>query len=162
LWGHAPASAQNGGMPVYPHKAGSCSVPSNHPDGEMFMNFMDYTMEPGKYMFTTDQMIRAQTAMANSPFRNQLGNHDLCSAVSNLDEQKQTTTLFIYPNPASGDVYVNLSGQNLKRIDIYNQTGSFIQSFYTPLFSLEDLQQGFYFVIIHTDKAMSSYKIIKE
>jgi hypothetical protein len=128
----------------------------------MFMNFMDYTMEPGKYMFTTDQMIRAQTAMANSPFRNQLGNHDLCSAVSNLDEQKQTTTLFIYPNPASGDVYVNLSGQNLKRIDIYNQTGSFIQSFYTPLFSLEDLQQGFYFVIIHTDKAMSSYKIIKE
>jgi hypothetical protein len=157
-----PASAQNGGMPVYPHKAGSCSVPSNHPDGEMFMNFMDYTMGPGKYMFTTDQMIRAQTAMANSPFRNQLGNHDLCSAVSNLDEQKQTTTLIIYPNPASGDVYVNLSGQKLKRIDIYNQTGSFIQSFGTSVFSVEHLPQGIYFFIIYTDKVIFTHKMIKE
>ena len=157
-----PASAQNGGMPVYPHKAGSCSVPSNHPDGEMFMNFMDYTMGPGKYMFTTDQMIRAQTAMANSPFRNQLGNHDFCSAVSNLNEQKQTTTPIIYPNPASGDVYVNLSGQNLKRIDIYNQTGSFIQSFGTSVFSVEHLPQGIYFFIIHTDKVIFTHKMIKE
>ncbi|NDC32035.1 MAG: hypothetical protein EBZ58_14130, partial [Bacteroidetes bacterium] len=75
-----PAAAQNTGSPTsYPLNAGSCSSPSNSPDGEMFMNFMDYSRDPYKYMFTSDQTARMQTAMINSPFRNQLGNHNLCS-----------------------------------------------------------------------------------
>ncbi|HQQ94197.1 MAG TPA: M43 family zinc metalloprotease [Bacteroidia bacterium] len=60
-------SALNFGCPAYPHI--SCS---NGPNGEMFMNFMDYCDDLCLYMFSPDQSTRIQTAMANSPYRNQL------------------------------------------------------------------------------------------
>ncbi|HQQ93802.1 MAG TPA: M43 family zinc metalloprotease, partial [Bacteroidia bacterium] len=71
------ASASNFGSPVYPYKTANCS--GNNPNGEMFMNFMDYTNDPVKYMFTPDQATRIQTAMQFSPYRNQLGTHNLCT-----------------------------------------------------------------------------------
>jgi hypothetical protein len=72
-----PASASNFGNPTYPLKANTCA--GNSPNGEMFMNFMDYTDDPAKYMFTTAQSDRIQTAMANSPYRKFLGTHNLCN-----------------------------------------------------------------------------------
>jgi hypothetical protein len=70
-----PASASNYGAPIYPYKVGNCS---NSPDGEMFMNFMDYTDDGSKYMFTADQATRVQTTMSNSFYRKFLGTHNLC------------------------------------------------------------------------------------
>ena len=72
-----PASASNSGAPNYPYKTTNCS--GNSPNGEMFMNFMDYTNDNGKYMYTTDQATRIATAMSNSPYRKFLGTHGLCS-----------------------------------------------------------------------------------
>ena len=77
-----PASAPNfNNCPVtYPLKSGSCAgPPSNAPNGEMFMNFMDYTYDCAMFMFTEDQRTRIQTAMLNSPYRKLLGTHGLCS-----------------------------------------------------------------------------------
>ncbi len=54
----------NFGCPNYPKV--SCS---NGPNGEMFMNFMDYCDDLCLYMFSPDQNARIQTAMANAPFR---------------------------------------------------------------------------------------------
>lgn len=62
-----PQQAQSQGCPTYPSV--SCS---NGPNGDMFMNFMDYSDHACMYMFSPDQNTRIQTAMANSPFRNQL------------------------------------------------------------------------------------------
>jgi hypothetical protein len=59
--------ALNNGCPSYPKV--SCT---NSPNGEMFMNFMDYCDDACLSMFTNDQNTRMQTAMANSPFRKQL------------------------------------------------------------------------------------------
>lgn len=157
-----PAAGQNGGNPNYPHNVGSCLEPSNQPDGEMFMNFMDYTMGASKYMFTTDQMIRAQTAMANSPFRNQLGTHDLCTASSSTDVFESIHKPTIYPNPTSGDVTINLSGQKIKRVDIYQQIGIHLQSYDTPVLSVAHLSSGFYIVIIQTDQGVFRLRLIKE
>ncbi|MBA3681464.1 MAG: T9SS type A sorting domain-containing protein [Bacteroidetes bacterium] len=78
IWGDAscgndfcndtPAQQQeNVGCPGYPHV--TCS---NGPDGDMFMNFMDYSDDACMYMFTPDQRDRVQTAMSNCPFRTQL------------------------------------------------------------------------------------------
>lgn len=77
-----PASGANTGCPVYPASAGSCT--GNSPDGEMFMNFMDYSDDACMYMFTVDQTTRMQTAMANSPYLNQLtvSSSTLCAAAS--------------------------------------------------------------------------------
>lgn len=81
-----PASVDNGGSPAYPLKANSCTGPTgtnnttpNGANGEMFMNFMDYTNDISMYMFTEDQRTRAQTAMANGTYRKLLGTHGLCS-----------------------------------------------------------------------------------
>ena len=71
------ASSSNFGNPNYPYKTTNCT--GNTPNGEMFMNFMDYTNDPIKYMFTNDQSIRIQTAMANGSYRKFLGTHNLCS-----------------------------------------------------------------------------------
>lgn len=87
IWGDAscgndfcndtPAQQQdNSGCPSYPHI--TCS---NGPNGDMFMNFMDYSDDACMYMFTPDQRDRVQTAMANCPFRTQLtaSSATLCS-----------------------------------------------------------------------------------
>lgn len=81
-----PASASNSGTPTYPFHANTCTSPSgvnnttpNGANGEMFMNFMDYTDDVGMYMFTEDQRTRAQTAMANGTYRKFLGTHGLCA-----------------------------------------------------------------------------------
>lgn len=73
------AQTSNAGSPNYPYKVNVCS---NSGSGEMFMNFMDYTNDAAKYMFTTDQGNRIQTAMANSPYRKFLGTHSLCTVAS--------------------------------------------------------------------------------
>jgi hypothetical protein len=73
------ATASNFGNPAYPFKVGNCNP--NSPDGEMFMNFMDYTNDQSKYMFTVDQANRVQTAMTFSPYRKFLGTHNLCSVL---------------------------------------------------------------------------------
>jgi PKD repeat protein len=73
-----PSTAANANTANYPYKANSCAgPPANGANGEMFMNFMDYSDDNAMYMFTTDQVTRLQTAMANSPIRNVLGTHGL-------------------------------------------------------------------------------------
>ncbi|HQO32630.1 MAG TPA: zinc metalloprotease, partial [Chitinophagales bacterium] len=41
----------------------------NGPNGDMFMNFMDYTDDACMFMFTPDQRTRMQTTMANGTYR---------------------------------------------------------------------------------------------
>lgn len=73
---------QNYGAPTYPlHATGTLSC-SASPNGDMFMNFMDYTDDVVMYMFTEDQRTRAQTAMANGTYRKLLGTHGLCGTAS--------------------------------------------------------------------------------
>jgi hypothetical protein len=57
----------NFGCPNFPKV--TCT---NGPNGDMFMNFMDYSDDPCLYMFTPDQRTRMHTALANGPFRNML------------------------------------------------------------------------------------------
>ncbi|PBQ33378.1 hypothetical protein CNR22_16860 [Sphingobacteriaceae bacterium] len=59
--------AENTTCPTFPHV--TCS---NGPNGDMFMNFMDYCYDACLYMFTGDQRTRMQTAMANSTLRKNL------------------------------------------------------------------------------------------
>ncbi|HNF49180.1 MAG TPA: PKD domain-containing protein, partial [Chitinophagales bacterium] len=54
----------NYGCPTYPSV--TCS---NGPNGDMFMNFMDYTDDACMYMFTPNQTTRMQTALANGTYR---------------------------------------------------------------------------------------------
>jgi Pregnancy-associated plasma protein-A len=52
------AAGPNFGMPAYPHV--TCN---NGPNGDMFVNYMDYTDDAGMFMFTTQQVLRMRTAL---------------------------------------------------------------------------------------------------
>ena len=62
----------NYGCPNYPQE--SCN---NGPDGDLFMNYMDYTNDACMYMFTTGQRTRMTSALLNS--RSSLLNSTACS-----------------------------------------------------------------------------------
>jgi PKD repeat protein len=66
----------NWGCPTHPFQANQCSGNSN---GEMFQNYMDYTTDACRSLFTVDQKDRMMTAMANGTYRKALGTHGLCS-----------------------------------------------------------------------------------
>jgi hypothetical protein len=65
---------QNFGCPTFPQV--SCA---NGPNGNMFMNYMDYVDDACMYMFTKDQKYRAQLIMANSPIRAALATSTVCN-----------------------------------------------------------------------------------
>lgn len=110
-----PAASDNAGSPTYPYNANSCTSPSgtnngtpNGANGEMFMNFMDYTDDVAMYMFTEDQRTRAQTAMANGTYRKFLGTHGLCSVGS----ATPATAAFTMTNSACNGLAVSVSNNS--------------------------------------------------
>ena len=74
----ADGQGLNYGCPTFPHKANSCT--NTGANGELFMDFMDYTDDACMYMFTNDQRTRMQTAMANGTYRAPLATSNVCSS----------------------------------------------------------------------------------
>jgi hypothetical protein len=159
-----PAAAQNTGTPTsYPFNAGSCSAPSNSPDGEMFMNFMDYSRDPYKFMFTPDQTARMQTAMINSPFRNQLGSHNLCSVLLGKNYENLNSRISIYPNPAKTELNLNVSPNDIVEASISNPLGQvLIKTKNQNRIDISDLPNGIYIFTISGEKLNHTQKFIKE
>jgi len=156
-----PAASDNSGTPTYPHHAGSCSSPSNNPDGEMFMNFMDYTVGPAKYMFTVDQMMRVQAAMLNSPFRNQLGTHGLCTTTRVPNIPHRQSELSISPNPALDFVRIDPGNSNLLSLKIFDLTGRMIEEHLTTKFSVAHLLPGMYILVAQTQVSILFGRFVK-
>ncbi len=65
----------NWGCPSYPFQANKCG---STPNGEMFQNYMDYSDDQCRSLFTKDQVTRIQTTMAKGDRRKTLGTHGLC------------------------------------------------------------------------------------
>ncbi|HNJ10763.1 MAG TPA: M43 family zinc metalloprotease [Chitinophagales bacterium] len=66
----------NYGCPEFPHIT-SCG---NSPNGEMFMNYMDYTDDYCTNMFTLDQKVRMMTSMNTDSLRNALLSSPVCNS----------------------------------------------------------------------------------
>ncbi|MBC8265490.1 MAG: zinc metalloprotease [Flavobacteriales bacterium] len=67
---------ENYGCPAFPHNASSCNTTNT--DGDMFMNYMDYTNDACMNMFTQGQKTRMIAAINQS--RQNLLNHNLCGS----------------------------------------------------------------------------------
>ena len=171
-----PAFTSNTGFPVYPLNPGSCNNPNNAPNGEMYMNYMDYSADPAKYMFTYDQAIRMQTAMLNSPFRNQLGTHGLCVAVLGINneeniipdgyELKQN-----YPNPFNPvtEISFSIPEQTNVLLAIYNSLGEISAvildevlsaGYHKVNWNASDFPSGIYFYSLKTQKISITRKMV--
>ena len=90
-------ASENYGCPTFPHV--SCS---NGPNGDMFMNYMDYTDDACMFMFTSGQNARMQALFATGGARASLlsslgctppsGGGSTCGTVSGLSSSAITTT----------------------------------------------------------------------
>ncbi|MCB0507648.1 MAG: choice-of-anchor J domain-containing protein, partial [Bacteroidetes bacterium] len=74
------ASDKNFGCPSYPHNVNGCGAGSS-PNGEMYMNFMDYTDDNCMALFTNDQATRFYATMEYADFRKNLKNSPVCDTV---------------------------------------------------------------------------------
>lgn len=102
--------AQNFNCPAFPKI--SCS---NGPNGEMHMNFMDYTNDACMYMFTKDQKYRAQLIMTGSTIRANL----LTSTVCNLPAVGNDIGITYVTSPTYSQV-INCSNKITPVINLRN------------------------------------------
>jgi len=103
-----PAEASHFGCipPGTPYHVNQCGA-GQSPNGEMTMNYMDYTDDACMFMFSNDQRTRMQTAMANGTYRSPLtGNSSsICSSTSVIP-----VAAFTYPGTLC-------AGQNMQFTD---------------------------------------------
>ncbi len=83
----------NTGMPVFPHV--TCS---NGPNGDLFMNYMDYTDDAGMFMFTNGQVGRMQACLDGD--RPSIGHQQLGPTLAYVDIHPTLTRLDIHPTLA--------------------------------------------------------------
>ena len=167
----------NNGCPSFPHLS-TCSPNGN---GDMFMNFMDYTNDACMNLFTNGQKLKMRALFALNGPRNSFLNSTACDSVTESGAalptevtpvapsiENTTGTISIYPNPVQQDlIIIGLNGYELKgkSILIFSVTGKKVLS--TSLVSnqnkinLSNLPSGVYFLKIEGDADKKAYKIIK-
>lgn len=69
----------NFGCPTFPFQANSCGAGTS-PNGEMFMNFMDYVDDACMYMFTAGQSTRMHNAITSDAMRAALVTSTVCTS----------------------------------------------------------------------------------
>ncbi len=165
----------NNNCPSFP-TISSCSPDNN---GDMFMNFMDYTNDACMNMFTHGQKIKMRGQFAINGPRNSFMNSFACdSSMATAAPLPDDTTAAvktiapsfkIYPNPATSELNIegmngfDLKGQALK---IYSATGvlHFSKSNLSSLENIDisHLNSGVYFVSIISGKDRKIVKLIKQ
>ena len=73
-----PTQDKNYSCPSFPHNVNGCGTNSN---GDMYMNYMDYTDDACMNMFTEGQKTRMLSAI--NQYRPNLLNHNICSVTNN-------------------------------------------------------------------------------
>jgi hypothetical protein len=165
----------NNNCPSFP-SISSCSPDNN---GDMFMNFMDYTNDACMNMFTHGQKIKMRGQFAINGPRNSFMNSFACDSSMATAAPLPDDTIAvvktialsfkIYPNPATSDLNIegmngfDLKGQALK---IYSATGvlHFSKSNLSSLENIDisHLNSGVYFVSIISGKDRKIVKLIKQ
>ena len=135
------------GAPTYP-QLDMCSP--NLP-GTMYCNYMDYSEDGSKVMFTANQKTRIQTAMASGTYRSQLLYSYVCSPAGVATITAGDKFKF-YPNPANGLLTVDVvsMGGDLN-VKIYDLVGELVKEFNVNNslkfdVDLSDKLNGMYFI----------------
>ncbi len=148
-------------LAAYPYNAGTCPSGSynNSTDGEMFMNFMDYSDDAAMWMFTTDQVTRMSTALSQSPDRSGLtASANAMTASAGLAKVSLENFINVYPNPVQNNqinISVNLpsstnltvSVQNILGQEVYSNTAVSV-THQTLSYNLPTLPSGIYMLVL--------------
>jgi hypothetical protein len=157
---------------VYPYtKTNNCTATgaykSDDGDGIMYMNFMDYSDDAYMCLFTPDQVTRMQTALTNSPNRNQLTQSATNMGVGIKNTNPLAGNISLYPNPNNGQfnfsvalaeaTNLNFSVVNMLGQVVFNKTENNISQ--TVLsYNLNALGKGVYFINITDSKNNKTVK----
>lgn len=137
---------------------------NNGPNGDMWMNFMDYTDDACMIMFTQGQKSRmaATLNLDRITLKTSLG----CGAVS--VEEKLARNINMYPSPTQGTLNITSEFLDLQDVSIraLNSLGEEVYSSFTPLISgtysidLSPFPAGIYFIELSTGQEKAIKKII--
>lgn len=163
-----PQKAANHGCSQFP-KLSDCSVDSN---GDMFMNYMDFSDDGCMNMFTTGQKNRMRAQFAKGGLRNSILNSNVCEGgdvqAGPMPKPESPSKIQIYPNPAIHTITIaasSLNEVNGKTVRIYNIQGKLLikknlQAQKTTI-SLEGYAAGIYLVVYENMGQREIYKIVK-
>lgn len=181
LWGDAlcgddevgdtpPQRSYNNGCPSFPQTS-TCSVNAN---GDMFMNFMDFTDDVCMSMFTTGQKNKMRSLFALGKPRNSFLYSKGCESPEPEERTLPVNTVVLsepegiisfYPNPAKNFIIIEVkNGIQLidKTIKIYNFLGREMKTqllrYQKNTISINELPAGIYILKIGEGR---SAKIIK-
>jgi bacillolysin len=104
---------------------------------------------------------RMQTAMANSPQRNQQGTHGICSGLA-VSENSFLNKIKIYPNPTTDFVMIEDKDNQINFIEIYTVLGQMIAKTSEKNISFEQSAKGIYWLKVYfKNDEMQFFKIVK-
>lgn len=161
----------NAGMPTFPR----VTICNTSAEGEMFMNFMDFTNDASMGMFTNGQKSAMRAQFEINGKRNSLLNSKALAAAWNNNFEPEVLTvntreMVVYPNPVqSGNIklLVNMNlGNNGKNFAIISSNGQIVKTGH--LLSMEEeinvqtLSPGVYQIRL-TDVASNTFtKFVKQ
>lgn len=166
-----PQRSYNNGCPLFP-QISTCSINTN---GDMFMNFMDFTNDDCMSMFSTGQRNSMRSLFAKDGARNGILNSSgskqpaaEAALVAETDSVKTMVPIIFYPNPAKEKITFSSRSVELligQKIIIYDMQGRRV--FATELTSekpsivINKLAAGFYIIRIGPGKHTATLRLVK-
>ena len=103
-------------MPTYPETVELCGTVSASNPSTMFMNYMDYTDDPGMNMFTQNQKTRMVAALNVS--RTSILTSNGCQAPTGIASVSLEEAIRIFPNPSSGTFQITSENATAETISV--------------------------------------------
>ncbi len=182
LWGDAvcgndmiddtpPQKSYNSGCPSFPHTS-TCSVNRN---GDMFMNFMDFTDDACMNMFSKGQVNKMRSMFASGNVRNSFLHSSECNSVLPVagpltsDSAVTIRTIIIYPNPAKSVINIEAKGNTEligKKLKVFTVLGTEVKTQLLTsqknIISINDIAAGVYIVKIGEGKEITIMRFVKQ
>lgn len=108
------AEQDNYGCSTFPHNANSTC--GSGADGEMYMNYMDYSDDACLVMFTYGQSLRMQATL-NGPRSSLLTSKGCQTSTVSIAEENISASINVFPNPAKEKLEITLPS-NMENINI--------------------------------------------
>ena len=165
-----PQQTYNNGCPSFPHTS-NCSINAN---GDMFMNFMDFTDDACMYMFSHGQVIKMRSMFATGGFKNSFLYSKVCDSAQAqgiplpADSTTIISSISMYPNPTTTQVTIACSASDIigKIIMIYDVLGKLVLSATLTsqknILYINNLIPGMYIAKIGEGKNITSLRFMKE
>ncbi len=165
----------NYGCPNFP-RTNNCTTTA---DGEMFMNYMDFTNDACMSLFTIGQVKKMRSLFAKGNFKNSFLAAPACSysgpsegpmiIIPPVETAEKAIEVMIFPNPTSSFININFKHEGILAVNsfaaIYNANGKvvFQKSLTESLntISIQHLAAGIYYVNVNSGKLKKRIKIVK-